>query len=112
MRLDVEESWTVSPLRIARIPSACGSETSDAGTSGPTGQNVSATCPASTGRRRTGGRGRDVVRDDVAGDRLERVLLRDAADGAADDDAELGLVVALRDERGDHDRVAGPIRRS
>ena len=53
----------------------------------------------------------DVVRDDVAGDRLERVLLRDALHGRADHDAELGLVVALRHERRDHDRIAGPDQR-
>ena len=38
----VEESWRTSPFTSARMPSACGSGTSAAGTSsGPTGQNVS-----------------------------------------------------------------------
>jgi hypothetical protein len=45
MRFAVVESCIVSPFKIARMPSACGSPTSAAGTSGPTGQNVSGDLP-------------------------------------------------------------------
>src|SRR5205807_5452736 len=42
---DVFESCIVSPLRTARIGSACGSGTSLAGTSSPTGRKVSSDLP-------------------------------------------------------------------
>ena len=42
---DVDESCIVSPFKIARIGSACGSGTSLAGTSSPTGKNVSSDLP-------------------------------------------------------------------
>ena len=45
IRFAVVESWSVSPETIARIRRACGSGTSDRGTSGPTGQNVSGDLP-------------------------------------------------------------------
>jgi hypothetical protein len=45
MRFAVVESCIVSPFKIARIPSECGSPTSAAGTSGPTGQKVSGDFP-------------------------------------------------------------------
>jgi len=38
---------------------------------------------------------RHVVADEIAGDRLARVLLRQVARALADDDAELDLVVEL-----------------
>ncbi len=50
---------------------------------------------------------RDVVRDDVARDELERVVDGDLRGAPADHDAELGLVVDLLADRGDPDLVAG-----
>ena len=47
-----------------------------------------------------------VVGTEVAAHRLERVLLRDALHARSDDDAELGLVVAFRDDGRDDDRLA------
>src|SRR6185436_19750686 len=52
-----------------------------------------------------------VVRAEVAANGLEGVLLRHALDALADDDAELRLVVGLRDDRRDHDRLAWPDER-
>src|SRR5207344_931956 len=48
-----------------------------------------------------------VVRAHVAKHRLEGALLRYAPDALADDDSELRLVVRLRDDRRDDDRLAG-----
>ena len=45
MRFAVVESCSTSPLTIARIASACGSEISSRGVIGPTGQNVSGDLP-------------------------------------------------------------------
>ena len=46
IRFAVVESWSTSPLTIARMRRSCGSGTSAAGTStGPTGQNVSGDLP-------------------------------------------------------------------
>ena len=51
----------------------------------------------------------DVVETDVAGDGLERVLDRNLARVAADDDTELRLVVDPLGDRRDDDRLPGPI---
>ena len=104
----VFESCITSPFRIARMPSDCGSGTSLAGTSSPTGRNVSSDLPrthwpSANCRSRPG----DVVRDDVAAHVGERVLDRDAARTLADHDAELGFVVDVLRDRRDPDCVAG-----
>ena len=79
---------------------------------GPTGQNVSgrlAARPLSVLELEVARA--DVVRAQVAAHRLERVLLRHGLHPRPDDDAELGLVVALRHDRRDHDRLARPDQR-
>ena len=102
MRFAVVESCSVSPLTIARIASACGSEISSRGVIGPTGQNGVGRLPARPLPVRELEVARaDVVRAEVSAHRLERVLLRHALDSRADHDAELGLVVGLRHDRRD-----------
>ena len=54
---------------------------------------------------------RDVVCAEVTAYGLERVLLRHVLARRADDDAELRLVVAFRDDGRDHDRVTRPDQR-
>src|SRR6185436_19105882 len=52
-----------------------------------------------------------VVCAEVAAHGFEGVLLRHASYALSDDDAQLRLVVRLRDERRDHDRLSRPDER-
>ena len=71
---DVFESCIVSPFRIARIGSACGSGTSLAGTRSPIGRKVSSDFrhPLAVGKLDVAAR--DVVRHDVAAHEIEGVV--------------------------------------
>ena len=84
---------------------------------GPIGRNVSEPLARShwpspfSPSRKAGGlpcqsRARDVVDDDVAGDVVHRLVLRDAAGGLADDDAQLDLEVERMAALGPDDRLA------
>ena len=112
IRFDVLESWRVSPETMARIAQRV--RIRDIGGSderpdraervGRLAARPLPVCELQVARR-------DVVGDDIAAYRLERVLLRDVLHRRADHDPELGLVVALRHDRRDHDRIAGADQR-